>query len=120
MAGGDKARPGERTGGRGLCRQEDSRGEVQIAQGAGQARRRAAGQATASHVIEAARAARMGTKHTAETRRKMSETHRRLWKRRPGVWTKAEDADRRPYLIRAGGISGVIARLDELPSLVPK
>jgi hypothetical protein len=43
-------------------------------------------------VIEAARLARLGMKHTAEARQKMSETHRQLWKGRPEAWTKAEDA----------------------------
>ena len=43
-------------------------------------------------VVEAARLARLGMKHTAESRRKMSEAHRRLWKRTPEAWTKVEDA----------------------------
>src|SRR5262245_51784918 len=46
----------------------------------------------AAHVIEAVRRAHLGAKHTAETRRTMSETTRRLWKRRAARWKKAEDA----------------------------
>jgi hypothetical protein len=52
------------------------------------------GEAPPRSVIEAARLTRLGTKHTAETRRKMSETHRRRWRLTPRseAWTKAEDA----------------------------
>jgi hypothetical protein len=71
-------------------------------------------------VVEAARLARLGMKHTAETRRRMSETHRRLWKRRAGVWTKAEDASVRrlpaPEVARRTGrsLAAVYIRRHEL------
>jgi hypothetical protein len=45
------------------------------------------------HVIEAMHEARRGSHHNEETRRKMSQTHRRLGTLVPGtkVWTAAED-----------------------------
>ena len=44
-------------------------------------------------VVEALAAQRRGTRHTAESRRKMSETHRRRGTLVPGtvVWTERED-----------------------------
>lgn len=47
------------------------------------------------HVIEAARRAKIGMKHTEEARRKMSEAHKRHGTRPPGSgepWTPEEDA----------------------------
>lgn len=46
------------------------------------------------HVVEALAAQRRGTKHREESRRKMSETHRRWGTLVPGtqVWTEREDA----------------------------
>ena len=46
-------------------------------------------------VIEAMREARLGSHHTEETRRRMSETHKRRWMRPPAAgrpWTPEEDA----------------------------
>jgi hypothetical protein len=46
-----------------------------------------------AHVVQAVIRAHVGTKHSAETRRKMSATHRRRGTMVPGTrpWTKAED-----------------------------
>ena len=53
------------------------------------------GQPRPAHVREAVREARLGTHHTAESRRKISEAHRRRGTRPPKAgrpWTPAEDA----------------------------
>ena len=60
------------------------------------------------HVIEAMRAANLGRKHTEQTRRRMSEAHRRRGTRPPAAgrpWTAAEDA-----LLRAGLTAADAAR----------
>jgi hypothetical protein len=60
------------------------------------------------HVIEAMRAADLGRKHTDQTRRRMSEAHRRRGTRPPAagrLWTAKEDA-----LLRAGLPTADVAR----------
>jgi hypothetical protein len=78
------------------------------------------GRRSPAHVIEAVRRAHLGTTHTAESRRKMSETHRRLWKRLARRWTKADDALVRrlpaPEVVRRTGrsLAAVYIRRHEL------
>jgi hypothetical protein len=59
------------------------------------------------HVIEAMRAANLGRKHTDQTRRRMSEAHRRRGTRPPAAgrpWTAEEDA-----LLTAGLVAAEVA-----------
>jgi hypothetical protein len=60
-----------------------------------------------AHVIDAAIAAHLGTKHSAEARQKMSETHKRRGTLVPGtvLWTPQED-----QLVRTLPISEVMQR----------
>jgi hypothetical protein len=69
------------------------------------------------HVIEAMRAANLGRTHTDQTRRRMSEAHRRRGTRPPKAgrpWTAEEDARKRPAapVQHAGTLAKIAAALE--------